>query len=141
MCYTTQHFEMIFNPRKMLCSKKEYGNIPKCVIVNSPQTNYHRKVSVYKYYKFRQASIEYSLKKGVTKASICYEVNRQYVYRWRKRYDGTKASLKDYSRRPKSHPNQSTPAEIKLIVDLWHKNKEFGLDYLYGKLKREHTLY
>lgn len=35
--------------------------------------------------KFRQAIIEYSLKNGVTKAAIRYRVNRQYVYRWRKR--------------------------------------------------------
>ena len=31
--------------------------------------------------KFRQAIIEYSLKHGVTKAAIRYNVNRQYVYR------------------------------------------------------------
>ena len=35
--------------------------------------------------KFRQAIIEYSFKNGVTKAAIRYKVNRQYVYRWRKR--------------------------------------------------------
>ena len=39
--------------------------------------------------KFRQALIKYSYKYGVTKAAIRYKVNRQYVYRWRKRYDGT----------------------------------------------------
>ena len=39
--------------------------------------------------KFRQALIEYSLKYSVTKAAIRYKTNRQYVYRWRKRYDGT----------------------------------------------------
>ena len=43
--------------------------------------------------KFRQALIEYSLKNGVTKVAIRYKVNRQYVYRWRKRYDGTLQSL------------------------------------------------
>ena len=39
--------------------------------------------------RFRQAVIEYSNKHGVTAAAIRYRVNRQYVYRWRKRYDGT----------------------------------------------------
>ena len=39
--------------------------------------------------RFRQALIKYSLTHGVTKAAIRYKVNRQYVYRWRKRYDGT----------------------------------------------------
>ena len=45
--------------------------------------------------KFRQTLIEYSLKYGVTKAAIRYKTNRQYVYRWRKRYDGTIHSLAD----------------------------------------------
>ena len=47
--------------------------------------------------KFRQALVEYSLKHGITKAAIRYKVNRQYVYRWRKRYDGTVQSLADKS--------------------------------------------
>lgn len=86
----------------------------------------------------RKKICEYALKYGKMKAYELYGVSRPSIDRWLKRYDGTKASLKDYSRRPKSHPNQSTAEEIKLIVDLWHKNKKFGLDYLYGKLKREH---
>ena len=50
--------------------------------------------------KFRQAFIEYSLKNGVTKAAIRYKVNRQYVYRWLKRYDETLQSLADKSHKP-----------------------------------------
>ncbi len=34
-----------------------------------------------------------------------------------KRYDGTLESLADRSRRPHSHPNQHTPAQLKLISD------------------------
>jgi len=86
----------------------------------------------------RKKICEYSLKYGKMKAHELFGVSRPSIDRWLKRYDGTKDSLKDYSRKPKSHPNQSTPEEVKLIVDMWHKNKEFGLDYLYGKLKREH---
>lgn len=86
----------------------------------------------------RKKICDYALKFGKMKAYELYGASRPSIDRWLKRYDGTKASLKDYSRKPKSHPNQSTPEEVKLIVDLWHKNKEFGLDYLYGKLKREH---
>ena len=56
--------------------------------------------------RFRQALIEYSFKYGVTKAAIRYKTNRQYIYRWRKRYDGTLQSLADRSHRPHSHPNQ-----------------------------------
>lgn len=86
----------------------------------------------------RKKICEYAKKYGKMKAHELYGVSRPSIDRWLKRYDGTKESLKDYSRRPKSHPNQSTPEEIRLITDLWHKNKEFGLDYMYGKLKREH---
>ena len=43
--------------------------------------------------QFRQAVIEYSNKYGVTAAAIRYRLNRQYIYRWRKRYDGTLQSL------------------------------------------------
>ena len=53
---------------------------------------------------YRQALIEYSKKYGVTKAAIRYKTNRQYIYRWLKRYDGTVESLKDRSHRPASSP-------------------------------------
>jgi len=86
----------------------------------------------------RKKICNYAIKYGKMKAHELYGVSRPSIDRWLKRYDGTKASLKEYSRRPKSHPNQSTPEEVRLIVELWHKNKEFGLDYLYGKLKRQH---
>lgn len=86
----------------------------------------------------RKKICDYAKKYGKMKAHELYGVSRPSIDRWLKRYNGTKESLNDYSRRPKSHPNQSTPEEVKLITDLWHKNKEFGLDYLYGKLKREH---
>ena len=42
---------------------------------------------------FRQSLIKYAEKYGVTKAAIKYNVNRQYIYRWKKRYDGTLQSL------------------------------------------------
>lgn len=68
--------------------------------------------------QFRKALINYSLKHGVTKAAFRYKVNRQYVYRWRKRYDRTLQSLADLSRRPHYHSNQHTEAELKLISDI-----------------------
>lgn len=86
----------------------------------------------------RKRICEYAIKHGKMKAHEMYGASRPSIDRWLKRYDGTKESLKDYSRRPQSHPNQSTPEEIKLIKDLWYKNKEFGLDFIYGKLKREY---
>lgn len=86
--------------------------------------------------KFRQAIIEYSLKHGVTKAAIRYNVNRQYVYRWRKRYDGTLQSLADKSHRPHHHPNEHTPEELKLIADMRKRNPNAGLVVFWVKLRQ-----
>lgn len=86
--------------------------------------------------KFRQALVEYSLKHGVTKAAIRYKVNRQYVYRWRKRYDGTVQSLADKSHRPYHHPNQHTPEELKLITDMRKRNGNAGLVVFWVKLRQ-----
>jgi len=83
---------------------------------------------------FRQALINYASKKGVTKAAIRYKTNRQYVYRWMKRYDGTLESLSDRSHRPHSHPNQHTPTELKLISDMRRRNPHAGLVVFWVKL-------
>ena len=77
--------------------------------------------------RFRQVLIDYSLKNGVTKAAIRYKVNRQYVYRWRKRYDGTLQSLADKSHKPYHHPNEHTAEELKLIADMRKHNANAGL--------------
>ena len=86
--------------------------------------------------RFRQAAIEYSLKYGVTKAAIRYRLNRQYIYRWRKRYDGTLASLADRSHRPHHHPNQHTPEEIKLILNMRRRNPHTGIVVFWVKLRQ-----
>ena len=83
---------------------------------------------------FRQALIKYAQKNGATKAAIRYKTNRQYVYRWMKRYDGTLESLADRSHRPHSHPNQHTPAELKLISDMRRRNPNAGLVVFWVKL-------
>ena len=86
--------------------------------------------------RFRQALIKYYLKYGVTKAAIRYKVNRQYVYRWMKRYDGTPQSLADKSHRPHHHPNQHTPEELKLIADMRKRNTNAGLVVFWVKLRQ-----
>jgi len=86
--------------------------------------------------RYRQSLIEYSYKYGVTKAAIKYKTNRQYIYRWRKRYDGTLQSLADRSRRPRSHPNQHTPEELKLIANMRRRNPEDGLVVFWVKLRQ-----
>ena len=75
--------------------------------------------------RFRLSLIRYAEKHGVTKAAIRYRVNRQYIYRWKNRYDGSLESLGYRSRRPHSHPNQHTPAELKLIADMRRRNPDY----------------
>jgi len=83
---------------------------------------------------FRQSLINYSRKNTVIKAAIKYKVNRQYIYRWLRRYDGTLQSLADRSHRPHSHPNQHKPEELKLIMDMRRRNPEAGLVVFWVKL-------
>lgn len=84
--------------------------------------------------RYRQSLIEYSKKKGVTAAAIKYKTNRQYIYRWLRRYDGTLQSLSDRSHRPHSHPNQHTEQELKLISDMRRRNPHAGLVVFWVKL-------
>lgn len=86
----------------------------------------------------RKKICDYALKHSKMKAHELYGVSRPTIDRWLNRYDGTKQSLVEYSRKPNHHPNQSTPEEVKLICDMWAKNKEFGVDYMFGILKRKH---
>ena len=72
--------------------------------------------------RFKQAVVEYSFKHGVTAAAKRYKRTRQWIYYWHKRYDGTIRSLAEYSRRPHSHPNAHTDAELKLIADMRKRN-------------------
>lgn len=84
--------------------------------------------------RFRLSLIHYAEKYGVTKAAIRYRVNRQYIYRWKNRYDGSWDSLRNQSRRPHSHPNQHTPQELKLITDMRRRNPHEGLVVFWVKL-------
>ena len=86
--------------------------------------------------RFKQALIKYSYKYGVSAAAKRYKTNRQYVYRWRKRYDGTIWSLANKSHKPHSHPNQHTPSELKLIFDMRRRNPHDGLVVFWVKLRQ-----
>ena len=86
--------------------------------------------------RFRQAMILYAKKYGITKAAIRYQTNRQYIYRWKNRYDGTLQSLANRSHRPHSHPNQHTPDEIRLIENMRRRNPNTGLVVFWVKLRQ-----
>lgn len=85
--------------------------------------------------QFRKSLLNYAERYGVTKAAIKYKVNRQYVYRWKARYDGTWSSLKDRSHRPISHPNQHTSEELRLIKNMRRRNPNDGLVVFWVKLR------
>ena len=67
---------------------------------------------------YRQSLMKYAEKYGVSRASRKYNKSRSYIYFWKNRWDGTPESLTCQSRRPHSHPNQHTEAELKLIRDM-----------------------
>ena len=113
----------------------------KCVTVKSPQQKATRRLSiamnsVTQDMKFRQSLLKYSQKYGVTKAAVKYKTNRQYIYRWLRRYDGTIESLREKSRRPHHHPNQHTEQELKLIRDMRRRNPNAGLVVFWVKLRQ-----
>lgn len=74
--------------------------------------------------RFRQRVVKYSYKHGVSKASIRHMRSRQAIYEWRAKYDGSWKSMVDKSHRPKSHPNQHTEAEKKMILSHYARNKD-----------------
>ena len=86
--------------------------------------------------RYRESLIKYAKKHGVSKASRVYNTNRQYIYRWMSRYNGDVRSLANESTKPKSHPNQHTEEELKLIQDVFRKNQNTGLVVLWVKLQQ-----
>lgn len=84
--------------------------------------------------RYRKAVITYAENHGVTQAARKYNTYRQYIYRWKNRYDGTWESLRNRSRRPHHHPNEHTPEELKLIADMRRRNPDAGLVVFWVKL-------
>jgi len=68
--------------------------------------------------------VKYSYRHGATKASDRFRISRNAIYEWRAKYDGHWKSLRDKSHRPKSHPNQHTEDEVRLIERYWKRNKD-----------------
>ena len=76
--------------------------------------------------KYRQSLIHYAKEHGVLKASRRYNKARSYIYFWLKRYGDTIASLACRSRKPLSHPEAHSEAELKLIRDVRRRNPKLG---------------
>ena len=85
---------------------------------------------------YRLSLMKYAEKYGVSRASRKYNKSRSYIYFWKKRWDGTPESLACQSRRPHSHPNQHTEAELKLIRDMRRRNPHLGMVELWHRLRQ-----
>lgn len=86
--------------------------------------------------RYRLSLIHYAEKYGVSQAARRYKTNRQYIYRWKARYDGSWDSLRDRSRRPHHHPNEHTPQELNLIRNMRRRNPHAGLVVFWVKLRQ-----
>ena len=85
---------------------------------------------------YRQSLMKYAEKYGVSRASRKYNKSRSYIYFWKARWDESAASLACQSRRPHSHPNQHTEAELKLIRDMRRRNPNLGMVELWHRLRQ-----
>ena len=78
-------------------------------------------------------------KKGIVADKEIYERDtrienlRNTLSRWIEKYDGTRKSLVNKSRRPHSHPNQHTDAEILMIKKYKSQNKDVRISRTVGK--------
>lgn len=84
---------------------------------------------------YKQSLMRYAQKHGVSKAARKYNRCRSYIYFWLARYDGSVESLAPQSRRPHSHPNQHTEAELTLIRNMRRRNPRMGLIDLWCRLR------
>ena len=84
---------------------------------------------------YRQSLMKYAEKYGVSRASRKYNKSRSYVDFWKARWDGTEKSLTCQSRRPHSHSNQHTEAELKLIRNMRRRNPSLGMVELWHRLR------
>ena len=87
--------------------------------------------------KTRENAVK-TYRNGNSISYVCrkYHISRMSLYRWNKKYDGTKESLMDKSHKPLSkHPNAHTDEEIKWIKDLIRRNKNITLCEIWYKLR------
>ena len=85
---------------------------------------------------YRQSLMKFAQKYGVSRASRKYNKGRSYIYFWLARWDGSVESLACQSKRPHSHPNQHTEAELKLIRDMRRRNPKLGMIELWHRLRK-----
>lgn len=87
--------------------------------------------------KTRENAVK-TYRNGNSTEYVCrkYHISRTSLYRWNKRYDGTKESLVDKSHKPfATHPNAHTEEEITWIKNLVRRNTHITLCELWYKLR------
>ena len=88
--------------------------------------------------KYRNRVCEYALKHSKMEAHIKYNISRPTIDNWLGKYDGTRESLLDKSRKPKTNPKTCTQEEVELVIKIWKEHGWAGGDYVFGILLREH---
>lgn len=89
--------------------------------------------------KYRLNAIKSLEKFGPQRAAANYHTAPSNIYRWRKIYKESGNDIESLgikSRRPKSHPNEHTETEVKLIKDMRRRNPNIGLQDLWIKLRK-----
>lgn len=89
--------------------------------------------------RYRLSAIKCAERYGVKQAAVKCHTSPASIYRWRSLYNSSNKDIKalgSKSRRPKSHPNAHTEAEITLIRNLRRRNTNIGLQDLWIKLRK-----
>lgn len=86
--------------------------------------------------KYRYSLMKYAEKHGESCANRKYNKGRLYIYVWQKRFDASIESLVCQSRGPRSHPNQHTEQELKLIRDIRRRNLDLGVVELWARMRK-----
>jgi len=76
--------------------------------------------------KLRLDMVKFALKNGISAASREFSTTRNTVRKWVSRWDGTKSSLQDHSRRPKHSPNRMPKEFEEKIVSYREKYPTIG---------------
>lgn len=91
--------------------------------------------------KYRESICKYVRRYGVKKTAAKFREPESTIYYWYKKWKGSNGdtiSLADKSRRPHTHPNTHTEAELRKIYYVWRRNPNLGLQDLWVRLKERH---
>lgn len=123
---------MIYNHRREITTKKYLHEriINHMAIIPRKSHDIKTKYHAVTTYRNNNYSVEHVCMK--------YHISKASLMRWNKRFDGTKESLQELSRRPKTpHPNSHTEDELTKIKNLIKRNPNIGLTELYTKLRQQ----